>query len=209
MRRCVYLGRKWCAVIEPGMRSCTHGYNCYTNISVHWFIRIMLLNPALYTSDLMLCVSVCWGLLQSDWGFWCMERANKAARKCHYVCVFNVYYSRMSCGRKSMQWEHSSYQFLISLSLRKHTVTHNEKTLTETRCLTMSDCTLGTLYSKAVVPSESRKVILLGRSILKDKMRDNMDKHFIYKDTVCCIFIYITQFFNNLVLLLLNADSCN
>lgn len=127
MRRCVYLGRKWCAVIEPGMRSCTHGYNCYTNISVHWFIRIMLLNPALYTSDLMLCVSVCWGLLQSDWGFWCMERANKAARKCHYVCVFNVYYSRMSCGRKSMQWEHSSYQFLISLSLRKHTVTHNEK----------------------------------------------------------------------------------
>lgn len=32
--------------------------------------------------------------------------------------------------------------------------------------LTMSDCPLGTLYSKAVVPSESRKIILVGRLIL-------------------------------------------
>lgn len=31
----------------------------------------------------------------------------------------------------------------------------------------MSDCPLGTLYSKAAAPSESRKVILPGRSILK------------------------------------------
>lgn len=31
----------------------------------------------------------------------------------------------------------------------------------------MCDCPLGTLYSNAAVPAESRKVILLGRSILE------------------------------------------
>lgn len=35
----------------------------------------------------------------------------------------------------------------------------------------MSDCALGTLYSKAVVPSESRKTILLGRPILNKRMQ--------------------------------------
>lgn len=71
-----------------------------------------------------------------------------------------------------------SYQFLSSPSLRKHTDTHvhiMKTTLAERRgddllfmgCLTMSDCPVGILNSKAVVPSESRKVILLGRSILK------------------------------------------
>lgn len=34
-------------------------------------------------------------------------------------------------------------------------------------CLTMCDCPLGTLYSNTAVPSESRKLILLGRSILQ------------------------------------------
>lgn len=37
----------------------------------------------------------------------------------------------------------------------------------DVRDLTMSDCPLGTLYSKAAAPSESRKDILPGRSILK------------------------------------------
>lgn len=43
-------------------------------------------------------------------------------------------------------------------------------------CLTMCDCPLGTLYSNTAVPSESRKVILLGRSILEPH-RDNVSGH--------------------------------
>lgn len=52
-------------------------------------------------------------------------------------------------------------------------------------CLTMSEFPLGTLYSKAVVPSESRKTILLGRPILKSKgrQRDKNVMHFHRHDS--------------------------
>lgn len=56
---------------------------------------------------------------------------------------------------------------LILYTLTEKTLHIQNKTNGGKWCLTMCDCPLGTLYSNTAVPSESRKLILLGRSILQ------------------------------------------
>lgn len=53
--------------------------------------------------------------------------------------------------------------------------------------LTISDCSLGTLYSKAVVPSESRKAILLGRPILESEG----DRTRFYPQSLSTVFSFL------------------
>lgn len=50
----------------------------------------------------------------------------------------------------------------------------------------MCDCPLGTLYSNAAVPAESRKVILLGRSIL-EAHRNNFVYSSVFLDGRSCL----------------------
>lgn len=163
------------------MPTCMSGYYCYIHITADKFMMIVSgfflmqrhvrRSVSLSYSVFSLRVSTC--CLQPKWF---MLKGSHEARDC--VCVHRCLLLRCDFwpkNKKGMKSTHIWSSYFVFQEAHRYIHAHIMKTLLTDAwwfsfsrwSLTMSDCPLGTLYSKAAAPSVPRKRILLGRAILE------------------------------------------